>query len=64
MIDEAKIEIIPVNELFKISVNEKNATEAMTKLKEQYNSANLDIQNRFEDKVLKFNKVMICYQAL
>ncbi len=56
VIDEAKIEIIPVNELFKISVNEKNATEAMTKLKEQYNSANLDIQNRFEDKVLKIQQ--------
>ena len=28
----------------------------MDKLKEQYNSANLDIQNRFEDKVLKIQQ--------
>ena len=30
--------------------------EAMDKLKDQYNSANLDIQNRFEDKVLKIQQ--------
>ena len=28
----------------------------MNKLKDQYNSANLDIQNRFEDKVLKIQQ--------
>ena len=55
-IDENKINNIPINELFKISVKEKNAIDAMTKLKEQFNSANLDIQNRFEDKVLKIKQ--------
>ena len=56
VITEKKIQEISINELFKISISEKNATEAMDKLKEQYNSANLDIQNRFEDKVLKIQQ--------
>ncbi len=55
-IDENKIKNISISELFKIAVNEKNAIEAMIKLKEQYDSANLDIQNRFEDKVLKIQQ--------
>ena len=54
--DEAKIKEIPINDLFKISVNNKNAIEGMSKLKDQYNNANLDIQNRFEDKVLKIQQ--------
>ena len=45
-----------INDLFKISVNNTKAVEAMNKLKDQYNSANLDIQNRFEDKVLKIQQ--------
>ncbi len=56
IIDKDKIENISINDLFKITVNEKNATEATSKLKDQYNSANLDIQNRFEDKVLKIQQ--------
>ena len=55
-INEIKIKEISITELFKIVVNEKNAIEAMSKLKEQYDSANLDIQNRFEDKVLKIQQ--------
>ncbi len=54
--DETKIKEIPINDLFKISVNDKNAVEGMSKLKDQYNNANLDIQNRFEDKVLKIQQ--------
>ena len=54
--DETKIKEIPINDLFKISVNDKNAIEGMSKLKDQYNNANLDIQNRFEDKVLKIQQ--------
>ena len=56
IIDEGKIQNVPINELFKINVKEKNSEEAMNKLREQYNSANLDIQNRFEDKVLKIQQ--------
>ena len=55
-INEEKINEISINELFKITVNETKATDAMSKLKDQYNSANLDIQNRFEDKVLKIQQ--------
>ncbi len=55
-ISEDKIQEITINELFKISVSEKSSMDAMDKLKEQYNSANLDIQNRFEDKVLKIQQ--------
>ena len=56
VLDENKINILSINELFKISVADIKGTEAMDKLKEQYNSANLDIQNRFEDKVLKIQQ--------
>jgi len=55
-IDNDKIQNISINELFKITVNEKSALEAISKLKDQYNTANLDIQNRFEDKVLKIQQ--------
>ncbi len=54
--DENKINSLTITELFKISVKDSKATDAMSKLKDQYNSANLDIQNRFEDKVLKIQQ--------
>ncbi len=56
IIDKDKIQNISINDLFKITVNEKNAIETISKLRAQYNSANLDIQNRFEDKVLKIQR--------
>ncbi len=56
VIDEGKIQAIPTNDIFKISVNHKSATEDMNQLKDQFNTANLDIQNRFEDKVLKIQQ--------
>jgi|TARA_B100000959_G_scaffold166572_1_gene174444 DNA-directed RNA polymerase subunit beta len=56
IIDKDKIQNISINDLFKITVNEKNAIETISKLRVQYNSANLDIQNRFEDKVLKIQR--------
>ena len=55
-IAEDKLFEIPVVDIFKISVNDKIATEGMEKLRDQYNSAKLDIQNRFEDKVLKIQQ--------
>ena len=56
VIEENKLFDLSINELFKINVAESKATEAMTKLRDQYNTANLDIQNRFEDKVLKIQQ--------
>ncbi len=53
---EDNIKEIPINDLFKLSLSDKSAAEAMNKLKDQYNNANLDIQNRFEDKVLKIQQ--------
>ena len=53
---EDNIKEIPINDLFKLSLSDKSAVEAMNKLKDQYNNANLDIQNRFEDKVLKIQQ--------
>ncbi len=53
---EDNIKEIPINDLFKLSLSDKTAAEAMNKLKDQYNNANLDIQNRFEDKVLKIQQ--------
>ena len=55
-INENNLQEVLINDLFKISVNNTKAVEAMNKLKDQYNSANLDIQNRFEDKVLKIQQ--------
>ncbi len=56
VIDEANIKELTINDLFKLSVNDSKASDAMEKLRDQYNSANLDIQNRFEDKVLKIQQ--------
>jgi len=55
-ITSEKIEITNINELFKISVNDNKKTEALMQLKDQFNKANLDIQERFEDKVLKIRQ--------
>ncbi len=56
VIDDNKINNLTINELFKITVVDNKAEEAMKKLEDQYNSAKLDIQNRFEDKVLKIQQ--------
>jgi len=55
-LDENKIKELSLNEIFKIDVNNSKSVEAMNKLKDQYDSANLDIQNRFEDKVSKIRQ--------
>tara|TARA_B100000700_G_scaffold217017_1_gene238742 strand:+ start:445 stop:4533 length:4089 start_codon:yes stop_codon:yes gene_type:complete len=55
-IDENKINELTISELFKLNVKDSKASDAMDKLKDQFNSANLDIQNRFEDKVLKIQQ--------
>ena len=55
-IDEGKIQNISINDIFKIVVKDNSAMDAMSKLKDQFNKANLDIQSRFEDKVLKIQQ--------
>ena len=42
--------------MFKISLADKNKLDAVVKLKDQYNQAKQDIQDRFEDKVLKIRQ--------
>ena len=46
---------IPISDLFKISV-EDNKQSSLSQIKDQYNSAKQDIQDRFEDKVLKIRQ--------
>jgi len=55
-LDEEKINKLNVSDLFKISVNNKEKLEALSQLKDQYNSAKKDVQERFEDKVLKIRQ--------
>ena len=47
---------LPVSDLFKISVDEQDKTSSLSQIKDQYNSAKQDIQERFEDKVLKIRQ--------
>ena len=46
---------LPVSDLFKISV-EDTKISSLSQIKDQYNSAKKDIQDRFEDKVLKIRQ--------
>ena len=43
-------------DLFKISVDDQNKQSSLSQIKDQYNSAKQDIQDRFEDKVLKIRQ--------
>ena len=47
---------LPVSDLFKISVDDQNKQSSLSQIKDQYNSAKQDIQERFEDKVLKIRQ--------
>ena len=51
-----KIFNLTINEIFKLSVQDQNKSEALNKLKEQYDLAKGDILERFEDKVLKIKQ--------
>ena len=55
-INENNIKLIPINDLFKIDLDDKNKLEAISKIKEQYELAKQDILDRFEDKVLKIRQ--------
>ena len=47
---------IPSSDLFKISVEDIKKNEALIQLRSQYDKAKKDIQERFEDKVLKIRQ--------
>jgi DNA-directed RNA polymerase subunit beta len=47
---------LPVSDLFKISIEDKAKYSSLTQIKDQYSSAKQDIQDRFEDKVLKIRQ--------
>ncbi len=56
IISEEIINNLPVSDLFKISVDEQDKVSSLSQIKDQYNSAKQDIQERFEDKVLKIRQ--------
>ncbi len=56
MLDGEKIQNIPVSDLFKINIEDTKKIETLSQLKVQYESAKKDIQDRFEDKVLKIRQ--------
>ncbi|OCW82011.1 DNA-directed RNA polymerase subunit beta, partial [Pelagibacteraceae bacterium GOM-A5] len=56
IISDEIINNLPVSDLFKISVDEQDKVSSLSQIKDQYNSAKQDIQERFEDKVLKIRQ--------
>ena len=55
-LDEENIYSLPISDLFKISLTDNDKLEAFSQLKDQFNSARKDIDERFEDKVLKIRQ--------
>jgi len=51
-----KIESLNIAEVFKLTVIDEKKNISILKLKDQYNNAKQDIQDRFEDKVLKIRE--------
>ena len=51
-----KINALNISDLFKITVSEKKKEETLNQLKDQFNKAKRDIDERFEDKVLKIRQ--------
>ncbi len=56
VLTENIINNLPISDLFKISVDEQDKESSLSQIKDQYNSAKQDIQERFEDKVLKIRQ--------
>ncbi len=56
VLDETKINQINISDIFKLSLNDDKKIDSLNQLKEQYNLAKKDIQERFEDKVLKIKQ--------
>ena len=55
-INQDNISNIPLNDLFKIELDNQKNREILEKLKDQFEKASLDIKERFEDKVLKIRQ--------
>ena len=53
---EKKINLLIISDIFKLSFSDDKKAEALSQLKNQYNYAKKDIQERFEDKVLKIRQ--------
>jgi len=51
-----KIESLNISDVFKITVDNEKKNSSLLELKDQYNNAKQDIQERFEDKVLKIRE--------
>ncbi len=51
-----KIESLNISDVFKLSVDNDKKNSSILELKDQYNNAKQDIQERFEDKVLKIRE--------
>ncbi len=47
---------IAITDLFKITISDQKKDDSLNKLKDQFNKAKQDIQERFEDKVLKIRQ--------
>ncbi|MDC2993451.1 DNA-directed RNA polymerase subunit beta [Candidatus Pelagibacter sp.] len=56
ILSEEVINNLPASDLFKISLEEQDKLSSLSQIKDQYNSAKQDIQDRFEDKVLKIRQ--------
>ncbi len=55
-IDQEKIENLSITDVFKLIVDSEKKNSSIIELKDQYNNAKQDIQERFEDKVLKIRE--------
>ena len=55
-INEENLNKIPLSELFKITVGDQKKDDSLNQLKDQFNKAKQDIEERFEDKVLKIRQ--------
>ncbi len=56
ILDKALLDKLNIKEYWKIELKNKDTSDKVLQLKEQYNTAQKDIQLRFEDKVLKIKQ--------
>ena len=55
-LDDSNINSLTVSDIFKVDVKDTKKIDALDQLKDQYSKAKQDIQDRFEDKVLKIRQ--------
>jgi len=55
-LDDSNINTLTVSDIFKVDVKDTKKIDALDQLKDQYSKAKQDIQDRFEDKVLKIRQ--------